>query len=157
MSVVFLAVTPAATVNAVVDRVAQDTATTNLLPAPYRFMMHHVYVVASVKLAWWVAVMGASVGVLLRKEWGRRAFVAVLGIQIVQLLVGLVVGQSIGLSLARQLASQSKSGEVPPGMGEGLGLAGLLIVGVTAVLLWLLLTFRSARVREEFGNTTRAA
>jgi len=157
MTVAILATTPAATVNAVVDRIAQDTATTNLLPAPYRFMMHHVYLVASVKLAWWAAVMFVSVGVLRRKEWGRRAFVAVLGIQILQLLVGLVVGQSIGISLASQLASRSRSGEVPPGMGSGLALGGLLIVGVAAVLLWLLVAFRSARVREEFGSSARAA
>jgi Na+-transporting NADH:ubiquinone oxidoreductase subunit NqrD len=98
-------------------------------------------------------VLIASLGVLRRKEWARRAFVAVLGIDIVAVIVGLFVGQSIGMGLATQLASSSPTGEVPPGMGSGLALAGLLVVGVVAILLWLLFTFRSARVREEFAST----
>ena len=75
-------------------RVTQDSAFA-LLPAPYRFMAHHVYFFALVKVAWWAAVLVASIGVLRRKEWARRAFVAVLGIQIVFVTVGIVLGQSI--------------------------------------------------------------
>ena len=156
-SVLILTVTPAATLNATVNRLAQDTTVINLLPAPYRFMMHHVYLVAVLKLIWWAAVLIASVGVLRRREWGRRAFVVVLGVQILQMIVGFLMGQSIGMSLARQLASRSPSGRVPPGMGTGLALGGLLGVAVIAILVWLFLSFRSARVREEFASATRAA
>ena len=91
-----LAVTPTATVNAVVKRVAQDSSF-QLLPGPYQFMAHHVHLVALVKVVWWAAVLVASIGVLRRKEWARRAFVAVLGIEIVLVILGIVVGQSIGM------------------------------------------------------------
>ena len=57
-----LAVTPTATVNAVVTRVTQDSSFA-LLPAPYQFMAHHVYLVALVKVIWWAAVLVASIGV----------------------------------------------------------------------------------------------
>ena len=42
-------------------------------------------------------------------------------------------------------------------MGTGMALGGLLGVGIVAILLWLLLTFRSARVRNEFTSAERAA
>ena len=151
-----LAVTPTATVNAVVKRVAQDSSF-QLLPGPYQFMAHHVHLVALVKVVWWAAVLVASIGVLRRKEWARRAFVAVLGIEIVLVILGSVVGESIGMKLATQLAARSRSGQVPSGMGSGLALGGLFGVGIVAILMWLLFTFRSARVRAEFGSIRRAA
>jgi len=92
-----------------------------------------------------------------RKEWARRAFVAVLGIEIVLLILGTVLGQSIRMKLAAQLAARSPSGHVPPGMGSGLALGGLFGVAIVAILVWLLFTFRSDRVRAEFENIRRAA
>ena len=153
---VVLAVTPTATVNAVVTRVTQDSSFA-LLPAPYQFMAHHVYLVALVKVIWWAAVLVASIGILRRREWARRAFLAVLGIEIVLVVFGIVVGQSIGMKLATQLAARSQSGQVPAGMGSGLALGGLFGVGIVAILVWLLFTFRSARVRAEFESIRRAA
>jgi hypothetical protein len=152
----FLAVTPTATVSAVVTRVTQDSSFA-LLPAPYQVMAHHIYLVAVVKVVWWAAVLVASIGVLRRKEWARRAFVAVLGIEIVLVTVGIVLGQLLGMKLAAQLAARSPSGKVPAGMGTGLALGGLLGLGILAVVVWLLFTFRSARVRAEFEPTGRAA
>src|SRR6266513_2629660 len=58
LNVVVLAVTPAVTVNAAVNRVAQDTAFIHLVPAPYLFMLHHVQLVALIKLVWWVKRSG---------------------------------------------------------------------------------------------------
>ncbi len=152
-----LAVTPAVTVNAAVNQVAQDTAVTRLLPAPYLFMLHHVRLMAIIKLAWWATSLVASIGVLRRKEWARRLFVAVLGIEIVVVTIGLVMGQLIGLALASQIASSSRSGQVSPGMGSGAALAGFLGVAIIGVLVWLLFLFRSARVRGEFAGAGRAA
>src|SRR5258705_11478642 len=80
-SLLVLAATPTAAVNAVVNRVTQDSSF-QLLPAPYQFMAHHVHVVAVIKVVWWAAVLVASIGILRWKEWARRAFVAVLGIEI---------------------------------------------------------------------------
>ena len=151
-----LAVTPTATVNAVVTRVTQDSSFA-LLPAPYQSMAHHVYLVALVKVIWWAAVLVASIGVLRRKEWARRAFLAVLGIEMILVIFGIVVGQSIGIKLATQLAARSQSGQVPAGMGTGLALGGLFGVGIVAILVWLFVTFRSARVRAEFEGIRRAA
>jgi hypothetical protein len=151
-----LAVTPTATVNAVVTRVTQDSSFA-LLPAPYQFMTHHVYLIALVKVIWWAAVLIASIGVLRRKEWARRAFIAVLGIEILLVVLGIVVGQSIGMKLATQLAARSQSGQVPAGMGSGLALGGLFGLGIVAILVWLLFAFRSARVRAEFESLRRAA
>jgi len=48
-SLLVLAVTPTATVNAVVNHVTQDSSF-QLLPAPYQFMAHHVYLVALIKV-----------------------------------------------------------------------------------------------------------
>ena len=157
MNVLILAVTPAATVDAIVSRVTQDTAVTHLLPAPYQFMMHHARLVALIKLAWWAAVLIASVGILQRREWARRTFVATLGIEIIVVTLAFVMSQSMLMGIASQLASQSRTGQVPPGMGTGMALGGLLGVGIVAILLWLLFTFRSARVRNEFTSAGRAA
>jgi hypothetical protein len=156
LNIFVFAVTPAATINAAVNRVAQDTAVIHLLPAPYQLIIHHVYLWALIKLVWWAVVLIASIGVLRRKEWARRTFVAVLGIEIVVVIGALFVGLSIVMKLATQLASRSRSGQVPPGMGSGMALAGLLGLAVVGILLWLLFTFRSARVREEFAGTWRA-
>ncbi|TMF07849.1 MAG: hypothetical protein E6I38_08375 [Chloroflexi bacterium] len=157
MNVLILAVMPAATVDAIVSQVTQDTAVTHLLPAPYQFMMHHARLVALIKLVWWAAVLIASVGILQRREWARRTFVATLGIEIIVVILAFVMSQSMLMGIASQRASQSRTGQVPPGMGTGMALGGLLGVGIVAILLWLLLTFRSARVRNEFTSAERAA
>jgi hypothetical protein len=151
-----LAGAPAATVNSAVNRVAQDTLLTHVLPAPYLFMLHHVYLWSFVKLAWWAVVLSASIGILRRKEWARRTFVGVLAIEVVVLIVAFFVGQSIVVTLGTQIASKYGSNELPPGMGSGIALAGLLVVCVIAVLLWLFVSFRSTRVREEFAHAGRA-
>lgn len=155
-NIVVLTVTPAATIQRLVDSVTQTNAF-QLLPPRYQFMAHHVRLIAIVKVVWWAAVLVASIGVLRRKEWARRAFVAVLGIEIVLVIIGFVLGQSIGMKLASLLAARSPSGQVPSGVGTGLALGGLLVIGIAAILVWLLVTFRSRRVREEFENTRRAA
>jgi len=157
MNVLILAVMPAATVDAIVSQVTQDTAVTHLLPAPYQFMMHHARLVALIKLVWWAAVLIASVGILQRREWARRTFVATLGIEIIVVILAFVMSQSMLMGISSQRASQSRTGQVPPGMGTGMALGGLLGVGIVAILLWLLLTFRSARVRNEFTSAERAA
>ena len=157
MNLLILAVTPAATVDAIVSRVTQDTAVTHLLPATYQFMMHHARLVALIKLVWWAAVLIASVGILQRREWARRTFVVTLGIEIIVVILAFVMSQSMLMGIASQLASQSRTGQVPPGMGTGMALGGLLGVGIVAILLWLLLTFRSGRVRNEFTSAERAA
>jgi hypothetical protein len=76
-----LVVAPAE-VSRAVNRVAQDTAVTQLLPWPYMFMLHHVHLVALIKLTWWAVVLVTSIGVLRRQEWARRTFVAVFAIGI---------------------------------------------------------------------------
>ena len=157
MNVLILAVMPAATVDAIVSQVTQDTAVTHLLPAPYQFMMHHARLVALIKLVWWAAVLIASVGILQRREWARRTFVVTLGIEIIVVILAFVMSQSMLMGIASQLASQSRTGQVPPGMGTGMALGGLLGVGIVAILVWLLFTFRSARVRNEFTSAGRAA
>src|SRR5881296_1441145 len=155
--VLVLAATPAATIDAIVSHVAQDSASTHLLPGFFRVILHHPYLVSLMRLVWWAAVVIVSIGVLRRKEWARRSFVAVLGIAIVGVIITLVVGLSIGMSLAALIASRTPTRQVPAGMGTGFALASFLEIGVAALLLWLLFKFRSASVREEFGSTTRAA
>ncbi len=158
MGIVVLALTPAATVDAIVSRASQDSASTNLLPGFFRLILRHPYLVSLMRLAWWAAVVIVSIGVLRRKEWARRAFVAVLGVAIVGVIITLVTGLSIGMSVAALIASRTSSREVPAGVGSAVALASLLEVGVAALLLWLLFKFRSAFVREEFRSaTTRAA
>ena len=99
----------------------------------------------------------ASVGILQRREWARRTFVVTLGIEIIVVILAFVMSQSMLMGIASQLASQSRTGQVPPGMGTGMALGGLLGVGIVAILVWLLFTFRSARVRNEFTSAGRAA
>ena len=141
-----------ATVSSEVSKLTSDTAFTHLLPAPYLFMVHHVRLVAVIKVIWWPAVLFTAIGVLQRKEWARRAFILVLGVEIFLLVASLVLSESIGMTLASRIASTSRTGEVPPGMGSGLALGGLFVVGIIAILLWLLFTFRSVRVRDEFAS-----
>jgi hypothetical protein len=154
--VLLLAVTPRATLDAFVNGATQDSSL-QMFPWPYQLMARHLQLAALGKAVWWAAILAVSIGVLRRKEWARRAFVAVLAIQSALVVIGIVVGQSVGMNLARRLAARSRSGQVPPGMGTGLALGALLGFGIVAILLSLLFTFRSRRVREEFEANRRAA
>lgn len=103
-----LVAAPAA-VDSQVTELTADTAFTHLLPAPYLFMMHHVRLVAVIKIVWWGAVLVTAIGVLQRMEWARRAFVLVLGVEIALLIASLVLSESIGMTLASRIASTSRS------------------------------------------------
>ena len=143
-----LAVTPAATIKGTVSRVTAERGF-QLLPPPYQFLAHHVYLVNAAQFLWWAAVLVVSIGALRRKEWGRRAFVAVLAVEIALTVAGVVGGWWIGIRMARQLAAEAPSGRVNPGLFPGFALGGLLGIGIVAILVWLLFAFRSARVRAE--------
>src|SRR5712692_7556331 len=141
LEVLVLAITPAADVNRTLNSVAQDTAFTHLFPTPYLFILHHVHLYALIRLTWWALVLVASIGLLRRKEWARRTFVALLAIEIVRLIVGFVLSQSLMRSVAARIAPTSGRNQMPPGIGSGFALAGLFMVGVGAILLWLLFSF----------------
>jgi lysylphosphatidylglycerol synthetase-like protein (DUF2156 family) len=149
--------TPTETVNATTNGITQDSTFTQLAPAPYLFILQHGRFVAAVKVAWWVAVLAVSIGVLRRLEWARRAFLVVIAIELLLVTTGVFVGESIGVSLAAKIASTSRTTDAPPGMGSGLALGGLFGVAIIAALVWLLVTFRASRVRDEFASEGRAA
>ena len=120
-----------------------DTVSAAILGVPNRFLMYHPRVAATGALAWNIGALIVAIGLLRRRDWARRIFVAVLAIELVALIVVVVVISLMMASKGKELSS--------PGIFAFQGAV------LFAIPLWLVSIFASARVRSEFGASGRAA
>ena len=103
----------------------------------------------------WTVALVCAIGLLRRRDWARRLFTGLLGLAIVSVLFSFYLGQSMVWSLFSRRGSPGR--EIPEAVGSGLALGWLMIFGVVGLLLWLIVWFRSARVRAEFAAVDSAA
>ena len=155
VSTLVLALAPPAEIARVMSTVVQDTAVVGVMPRALWFELHHPVLVRFVQFVLWTVAVISSFGLLSRRDWARRLFIGLLGLAIVSVVFAFYTGQSMVLSLFSR--PRGAGVQVPEGVGSGLALGWLMILGVAGLLLWLIVWFRSARVRAEFVVGGRAA
>jgi len=142
-------------VNQVVNKVLQDTAFVRVMPRALGFELHHPVLIRLVQFVVWTVALVCAIGLLRRRDWARRLFTGLLGLAIVSVLFSFYMGQSMVWSLFSLRGSPGR--EIPEAVGSGLALGWLMIFGVVGLLLWLIVWFRSARIRAEFADVDSAA
>jgi hypothetical protein len=142
-------------VNQVVNKVLQDTAFVRVMPRALGFELHHPVLIRLVQFVVWTVALVCAIGLLRRKDWARRLFTGLLGLAIVSVLFSFYMGQSMVWSLFSRRWSPGR--EIPEAVGSGMALGWLMIFGVVGLLLWLIVWFRSARIRAEFAAADSAA
>ncbi len=107
-----------------------------------------------------LATLASAIGLLLRLDWARRAFIGVMVVAIVANLMGLWLQHEVVQSVVSQTLGSSLRGvAVPP---ELLGVFGgfvtatrtmavMVTLGACALLAWIIGRLMSARVRQEFA------
>lgn len=106
-------------------------------------------------LAMSMATLAAAVGLLLRLDWARRAFIALLGVAIVFNGVGLWLHHEVVQSVVQSTLTRAP---LPPQAADVLGgfvtatrvMAAAMTIGVCATLAWIMRRLMSAHVRQEF-------
>ncbi len=150
---------------AVVAAVVQNAATgsqlaghapASALPTLTRFLMAYLPWVVGSGLALSLATLVAAVGLLMRYEWARRAFIGLLFVAIVANLAGLwlqsevlqsVVTSTLGRTPLPQQALDLVGGFVTASRAMG----AVLTLGACALLGWLVRLLMSPQVRQEFA------
>jgi len=146
----------------------QGAATASLLPSfgfgfdarPLRgfagLLASHVPWVAGVALALSIATLAAAIGLLLRLEWARRAFMVVVVLAIVANVAGLWLQQELLQGLIDHTLSRAPLPREAAGVFGGLATAaraGALTLSLLTCLLlaWIIGRLNTASVRQEFA------
>lgn len=103
-----------------------------------------------------VAMLAAAIGLLLRLEWARRGFIALLGVAIAANLLGLWLQQAVMLSL---VDATLREVVLPPQVAGVFGafvlaarsMAVLVTLGGSALLGWIAWRLTQAPIRQEFA------
>lgn len=116
----------------------------------------HMPWVAGITLALSVATLAAAIGLLLRLEWARRAFIAVVGLAIVANLAGLWLQQELLQGLIDHTLSRSPLPREAAGVFGGFATAAraaavTLSVGTCLLLGWIIRRLNTQQVRQEFA------
>lgn len=108
-----------------------------------------------------LATLASAIGLLLRLDWARRAFIGVLVVAIVANLMGLWLQQEVVQSVVTQTLGTTLL-SAPPVPAQLLGVFGgfvtaarvmavLVTLGGCAMLAWIIGRLMSAPVRQEFA------
>lgn len=116
----------------------------------------HMPWVAGVMLALSVATLAAAVGLLLRLEWARRAFIALVVLAIVANLAGLWLQQELLQGLIDHTLSRSPLPREAAGVFGGFATAArvaavALSVATCMLLAWIIQRLNTQSVRQEFA------
>lgn len=103
-----------------------------------------------------LATLAFAIGLLLRLDWARRAFIGVLAVAIVANLMGLWLQQEVVQSVVS--STLSGAGIAPRALGVFGGfvtaaqvMATVMTLGACAMLGWIIRRLMSASVRQEFA------
>ena len=146
----------------------QGAATASLLPGfalgfdarPLRgltaLLAAHVPWVTAAALALSIATLAAAIGLLLRLEWARRAFIVVVVLAIVANLAGVWLQQELLQGLIDHTLSRAplprEAASVFGGLATAARVAALtLSVFTCAVLAWIIGRLNTQSVRQEFA------
>jgi hypothetical protein len=134
----------------------QSGARTQPLPLMTGLLAAYLPWVVGAGLVMSAATLASAVGLLLRLEWARLAFIGLLALAIVANLLGMWLQHELVQSVVQSTLS---SAPIPPGaMGVFGGfvtaarvLAVLMTLGACMVLAWIIRRLMSAGVRQEFA------
>lgn len=126
------------------------------LPLLTGFLLGYLPWVVGAALVMSCATLAAAVGLLLRLNWARRAFIGLLGLAIVANLLGLWLQQEVALSV---VDATLRSVRLPQAALSVFGgfvtvtrvLAVLLTLCACGVLAWIMHRLMSINVRQEFA------
>src|SRR5262245_46546282 len=116
----------------------------------------HVPWVAGIALALSIATLAAAIGLLLRLEWARRAFIVVVVLAIIANLAGLWLQQELLQGLIDHTLSRAPLPREAAGVFGGFATAAraaavLLTLFTCAVLGWIIGRLNTQSVRQEFA------
>ena len=116
----------------------------------------HVPWVAGVALAFSIATLAAAIGLLLRLEWARRAFIVVVVLAIVANLAGLWLQQELLQGLIDHTLSRAplprEAAGVFGGFATAARAAAVVFSVITSLLLaWIIGCLNTQSVRQEFA------
>jgi hypothetical protein len=126
------------------------------LPLLTGFLVGYLPWVVGAGLVISLATLASAVGLLLRLDWARRAFIVLLGVAIVANLLGLWLQQEVVQSVVSStLATTPLPTEVLGVFGRLVTAARVMAVvmtlGACGLLAWIIGRLMSARVRQEFA------
>ena len=134
------------------------TVVGNIQPLPLLtgLLMGYLPWVVGAGLAMSLGTLACAIGLLLRLEWARRLFIALLLLAIVANIAGIWLQQE----MLHSLVSSTLAGSVlPPVVADVFGgfvtaarvMAVLVTLGACALLLWIIRRLMSKAVRQEFA------
>ena len=134
------------------------TVVGNVQPLPLLtgLLMGYLPWVVGAGLAMSLATLACAIGLLLRLEWARRIFIALLVLAIAANVAGIWLQQEMLQSL---VSSTLKSSPLPPLVADVFGgfvtaarvMAVLVTVGACLLLVWIIRRLMSPAVRQEFA------
>jgi hypothetical protein len=103
-----------------------------------------------------VATLAAAVGLLLRLEWARRTFIALLGVAIVANLAGLWLQQEVMLSLVDATLQRTVLPAQVAGVFVGFvvaarSMAVLVTLALCGLMAWIAWRLTQPLIRQEFA------
>jgi hypothetical protein len=157
----FIVVAGLSCISAVVQQAAAGSLLAGLksmpsLPLLTKVWMSYAPWVMGAGLALSMATMAAAIGLLLRLDWARRAFIGLLAVAIVANLAGLWLQHE----LAQSFVSATLNTAALPAKAQGIfgGLvtasrvmAAVVSLGACALLGWIIRRLMSPMVRQEFA------
>lgn len=134
------------------------TVVGNIQPLPLLtgLLMGYLPWVVGAGLAMSLGTLACAVGLLLRLEWARRLFIALLLLAIVANIAGIWLQQEMLHSL---VSSTLAGSALPPVVADVFGgfvtaarvMAVLVTLGACALLVWIIRRLMSKAVRQEFA------
>jgi len=126
------------------------------LPLLTNLLLGYLPWVVGTGLVMSVAMLASAIGLLLRLDWARRAFIGLLAVAIVANLLGLWLQHEVVQSV---VASTLSGSPLPPQAAGVFGgfvtaarvMAVLVTLGTCAVFGWIIRRLMSASVRQEFA------
>jgi hypothetical protein len=161
---VFIVLAAMATLSALLQNAAMAsflpglTVVGNVQPLPLLtgLLMGYLPWVVGAGFAVSLATLACAVGLLVRLEWARRVFIALLVLAIVANMAGLWLQQEILQSLVSSTLQRSP---LPPLVADVFGgfvtaarvMAVLVTLGACGLLVWIIRRLMSPAVRQEFA------
>jgi hypothetical protein len=126
------------------------------LPLLTSLLLGYLPWVVGTGLAMSLATLGSAIGLLLRLDWARRAFIGLLAVAIVANLLGLWLQHEV----VQSVVANTLSGAPLPAQAIGVFggfvtaarvMAVLVTLGACSMLAWIIRRLMSAAVRQEFA------
>ena len=121
------------------------------MPAISFFIASHMRLFFVLFLLMSAVTLAASVGLLLRRNWARLAFVAIMILAIVWNLGGLLVQAMMIPGMLDKFAEAPGPPDMQPFLYVMFGVTVLIAVGISVLFAWIAKRLLSPAVRGEFG------